>query len=789
MNIKVLIFSYICFILSNIATINAQQTNLADSVDILHYDIHLKMINLSTKKISGHTTLKITPKANSVNKVRLHLLKLNIDSIKSGNINISTYQYNDTLINITLPNLTNIGDTFSLSVFYQGIPQIDASGWGGFYFSSDSNYAFNLGVGFQASPHSYGRVWFPCIDEFPEKALFDTYITVKGDKKAICGGTLISEINNPDNTKTFHWKMRDPIPTYLASVAVGKYVAVNDTFSGINGNIPINIYVPAGDTIDAKNSFINLKSILQIFENNFGPYLWERIGYVGVPFNNGAMEHSTNIAYPLFAIDGTLNNESLYAHELSHQWFGDLVTCATEMDMWINEGWATYCEAIYREHLYGYDSYLGYVLNNHLNVIQTAHLIDDGYRAVYGIPSEYTYSTTVYDKGADMVHTLRYYMGDNLFFPAVKAMLNQYKFKNISTIQMRDFLSSHSGINLNDFFQAWIFSPGFPHFAVDSFHVISNTPIKVKVWVRQKLNHAPSYANSNKVELTFAKNNFSFYSDTMSFSGATGSKEFILPFVPDFIMMDYYEKISDAITTGSKKIKAAGTYTFVSALCNLEVTNINDSALVRLEHNWVAPDPLKNPNSDIKRLSDYHYWKIDGIFPSSFVSKGKFKYSRLVSTATGNLDNILLPTSSSVDSLLLLYRKGASYDWEQIHFTRYGTSTSGYLIIDTLRRGEYTFAVGKPYTSGTQYPLKTGYHFDVHPNPSQNSFTFILPEAELSELRIYNELGQQVESFFLQPYQKSLVWLPFNKKPAKYYAVLLDSEQTIIADKKLLFIK
>jgi len=273
------------------------------------------------------------------------------------------------------------------------------------------------------------------------------------------------------------------------------------------GKIPIQIFVPPYDTSHAKASFINLKSILGVFESRFGPYLWERVGYVGVPFNNGAMEHSTNIAYPIYAIDGGLSNESLYAHELSHQWFGDLATCSTELDMWINEGWASYCESIYKEGLYGMAAYKNNVRDNHLNVIQTSHIVDSGYRAVYGIPSQYTYSTTVYDKGADMVHTLRNYMGDNLFFSSVRALLNAYKFKDISTIQMRDFLSTHSGVDLADFFNAWIFSPGFPHFSIDSMKVTSLTPqVKARIWVRQRLNHAPAFANSNRVEVTFCKN-------------------------------------------------------------------------------------------------------------------------------------------------------------------------------------------------------------------------------------------------------------------------------------------
>jgi aminopeptidase N len=759
-------------------------------VDVLSYNINLDLVHLSTHRLAGFTTIELTPKQNATSQIKLYLLKLSVDSVYYQNAKITTFTYNDTILQTNLPAAININDTALLKVFYHGIPQVDGSGWGGFYFSSDSNYAYNLGVGFQAEPHSYGRVWFPCIDEFPERAFYETNITVKNGNKAICGGTLMSVTDNGNNTSTFHWKLHAAIPSYLASVAVANYVAVTDTFAGMNGNVPIQIYVPAVDTSLVKASFINLKSILGIFESKFGPYLWERVGYVGVPFNSGAMESATNIDYPLFAIDGTTNYESLYGHELSHHWFGDLATCATEFDMWFNEGMASYCEPIYMEGLYGAEVYKNTVRSNHLKVIQTCHIVDNGYRAVYGIPSEYTYSTTVYDKGADMAHTLRYYMGDSLFFSSFKAMLNTYKFKDISTIQMRDFLSSNSGIDLTDFFNAWIFSPGFPHFSIDSMKVNSVTPqVKTRIWVRQRLNYAPAFANSNHLEVTFGNNNWQFFTDTLHFSGQLGTKEFTLPFVPDFVMMDYNEKISDATTDMYKVIKTTGGQVFTASLCNLDVISVPDSALVRVEHNWVAPDPLKTANPDIKRLSDYHYWKVDGILPNSFIAKGKFKYNRIVSSSTGNLDNILLPYVSSTDSILLLYRKNAAEDWKIIDFSRFGNTSTGYLVVDTLRKGEYTLAVGTPYWAYINKNEKPGGDLNVFPNPSNNSFTFSFSVTNKAEIKIYNSLGVEIDSMKIGPEMKTAIWNANDNSSGAYYARLMTENKKLITEKKLLLVK
>jgi hypothetical protein len=779
------------FLITSTAFSAKQSKAVSDSADVLNYSIHLNMVHLSTKTISGFTTLKITPKTNNLSQIRLDLLKLNVDSIYFQNNPLTTFTYNDTVIRIDLPYSINLNDTVLLTVHYHGIPQVDGSGWGGFYITSDSSFAYNLGVGFEAVPHNYGRVWFPCLDDFVDRATYDCFITVKNDKKAVCGGTLMSVVDNGDNSSTFHWNIHATIPTYLASVAVGNYVSITDTFNGISGKVPINIYVRPSDTNSAKGSFINLKQILSIFESRFGPYRWERVGYVGVPFDGGAMEHSTNIAYPLACINGNLAYESLYAHELSHQWFGDLVTCSTALDMWINEGWARYCESVYMELLYGVDAYKQNVRENHFSVITEAHVVDNGYRAVYGIPNEYTYSNTVYDKGADVVHTLRNYLGDSAFFSAVKAMTNNFQSRDISSAGMRDYLSAQTGVNLNDFFQAWIFSPGFPHFSIDSFIVTQTSPqIKVRAYVRQRLHHAPALANSNRVEITFGKNDWQFFSDTIQFSGGSASKEFVLPFIPDFAMMDFNEKTSDAITDMYKVIKTTGYYDLPVTYCRVDVSGITDSALVRVEHNWVAPDPLKAANPDIKRLSDVHYWKVDGIFPGQFIAKARFKYNRTSSASTVKIDNILLPVSSSTDSLLLLYRPNTAADWTITHFSRLGPSTVGYLIVDTLRKGEYCFAVGTPYVASVNNIDAPKNFLDAFPNPSNNSFTFSFVINEKANIKIYDVAGNEVSVIEFGDNEHKAVWNAKNFAAGTYYARLISLYgKKKLGEKKLVLIK
>jgi len=660
-----------------------------DSIDVIHYSINLDITDFTNSQITGNTILEIVSKVNNVSLIKLDLLKLTIDSIKQDGNLISGFSYNDTLLKINCLTPLSAGDTTILNIYYHGKPVTDPSGFGGFYFTA--NYAYNIGVAFKDYPHNYGRVWYPCVDDFIDRAKYDFYITVKNIHKAVCGGTLISVTDNGNNTNTYHWDLRDEIPTYLSSVAVGPYKVVNDTFNGINGQIPIALYVYPNDTAKAKNSFINLKSILTAYEQDFGAYKWERVGYVGTPFSGGAMEHTTNIAYPSFAIDGSLSYEGLYAHELSHQWFGDLVTCSTDKDMWINEGWATFCESIYVEKLYGNPAYKDYVRSKHNEVLRYLHIEDSTYRAIYGIPPDYTYSSTVYEKGADVVHSIRGYLGDSLFFAAVKNFLSTYSFDNASSEDLKNSITNYTGISMTDFFDFWVYSPGFTHYSVDSFKVVNNaTDYNVTVYVHQKLKATNLYANSNRVEITFMDSNWVQQTKLMQFSGEFGSQTFTIPINPVNVMIDINEKISDATTDFYQTIKTTGNNYFKNILYfKTNVISINDSAFLRVTHNWVAPDTLRIPSPNLV-LANNRYWKIEGILPDTFVAKGYFWYDKRTTGTTGYLDNdfIIYPT----DSLVLMYRKNTSYNWDSIPFKKSGNNNNGWIYIDTLKLGEYAFA-------------------------------------------------------------------------------------------------
>jgi len=742
---KILIITSVLFlsIITNAQT-NLNYNSRSDTIDILNYQINLDITNFGGQQIDGNCKVTFTPKINGVNMIDLDLQGLNIDSIIS-NGNPIGYTHNDTLINITLPSTLNTTDTSDLTVYYNGSPQTDPSGWGGFYFSG--NYAFNLGVGFQDNPHVYGRVWFPCFDNFVEKSTYEFNITTGGGKKAHCNGNLANETIVTGDTITRQWILNEEIPTYLACVAIADYVTVHQTFNGLNGQVPVELISRAVDTTNMKNSFANLNGAFNAYENSYGPYLWNKVGFSIVPFSGGAMEHATNVAYPLYAVNGSLANETLMAHEFSHHWWGDLVTCETAEDMWINEGMAVYSEHLFLEKVYNYETSLVAITTNNKEVIQFSHLNEDGFRAISGVPHEYTYGEHTYQKGALVAHNMRAYLGDSLFFTGLKSITDNYKFKNINAAQFRDELTNSTGIDMTNFFNDWVFAPGFSHFDIDSVKITPNTAnYDVEVYIQQKLRGATNFHIGTPLEITFYDNNWNSHTAEITASGQYSTSNVAVPFNPTTFILNEGNKLNQARTDEQITIKTPGDYTTPNSLAlvqELNITSVTDSALLQIEHHWVAPDPIKN-NTNNYRISESRYWSIDGILPTGM--RGTMRIDFDGRLANGFLDLDLAPTNG--DSLILLYRENPKSDWNEYkHYTKttFGSNLPlGRIIMDSIMLGEFTFANGIS-TVNVKESNKAQESYKVYPNPT-NNFIWVKNNnhnsSETTKIEIFNIEGK-----------------------------------------------
>jgi len=725
----------------------------SDTFNILKYTINLEIGNATTKLIAGNTQIRFAPKINNRNLIRFDLLKLVIDSVKE-NTSILTYYYNDTILKVNFLSPKNTSDTSIITVFYHGQPKGDASGWGGFYFDNTggAQYAYNLGVGFAAKPHNYGRVWFPCFDNFVERSKYEFNITNDTTRRSYCNGQLISDIIT-SNKRTRKWLMNDEIPTYLASVAVANYRQVNWTINALNGTKPITLVGVASDTTAMKNGFVNLKSCINGFENYFGPYIWNRFGYCLVPFNSGAMEHATNIAYPR-AVAGNMGYEAeLMAHELSHHWWGDLITCETQEDMWINEGMATYSSYLFTEWQYGKANYNANYKAEHDDLLHNLHKKDGGFRAISGIPHSTTYGDHVYKKGADVAHTLRGYMGDTAFFNGCKYTMTQSALKSINSIEFRNLLQTSSGQNLSDFFNNWVLSGGWSHFAIDSIKYIpiGTNNYNAVVSIKQKIYGATLLHSNTPLELSFFKPDWSRVIRKVVMSGATATYTVNVPYNASYCALNYDHKIGDATSSDAKTIKVNGNNSYVLGKALLKVINKGvDSSLIRIVHNYVKPDAFKN-NPLNNKLSNQHFWKVEGILSPGFVSKIRFNFdgNKTVGTTYGFLDTLLCIVNC--DSVCLFYRSNSADDWKIVKpFNKViNTTKEGFIEIDTLKLGEYAFgnsvdtaaiAIGIHEYAGNKISAS------LFPNPAKQKCTLQFdnqPETTY-KICIYNNEGKLV---------------------------------------------
>jgi len=761
----------------------------SDTIDILDYNIYLDFSLLPATTIKATCSIQYKAKLPNVNQVTLDLLALTVDSI-TQNGNQLTYSQIGEKVAVNLPNtlIENVVDSFR--VYYKGTPVEDASGFGGFSFSG--GFAYNIGVGFLADPHNFGRVWFPCFDNFVERSTYTVSVKCAENLSAYAGGVKTGE-SITNGFKTTTWRCAQEIPSYLASVAVANFEELNYTYqSMLNDSLNVKLAAIAADTTALKNAFVDLEPIFHAFETNFGPYKWDRIGYVCVPFQAGAMEHAMNIAYPRGLLGGGVAaNRHIMAHELSHMWFGDLATCRTASQMYLNEGFARYCEMLFDEWIVSEDAYWADYRSNHLSMVGYCHIKDGGFWPLSNVPHEYTYSNSTYERPADILHTLRTYMGDTAFFEGLRYYLSEYSFKDASSDDLKNALEESSGQSLDDCFTDWMDTPGYPAFVVDSFKVVNITNNQTKVYFRQK-SHGNTHNYSNvPFELSVRNAAGQLFTTQVSISGPVDSATVLLPFAPDWVYLNRDLKISHAVTTEERFIKNIGPNNLSNALIEVILENVQDSTYMRVEHNWVAPDSIKQRYMPY-RLSPNRYWTVYTQNPSTFYAKAKFTFNgRTNSTSSGWLDNNLVTNDTKV---VLMYRKDAADDWKPTSgvLTTF-TSTSdkfGNIVIDTLKAGQYTFAEIDSSLGVNKLNTETNSEkMEVFPNPANQEITVSWgANFNAIQAEIFDVQGKSSGTILINGKQETLR-IPVSHLQTGFYLIIVRNKNGKTLTEKVLIEK
>ncbi|MCD4817752.1 MAG: T9SS type A sorting domain-containing protein [Candidatus Cloacimonetes bacterium] len=435
----------------------------ADSLhgfDVLKYDLSIN-IDDQNQYISGTVVTQIIAEED-LTEIEFELVGLDVDSALL-NGNITDYIHQNGIITIDL-GLISSGEQFETTVVYSGNPILCTNPYAlGMFFST--------GGVFTISDPNASRYWWPCYDHPWDKAEVDLHITIRDDWLVGCNGIRANIHDNFDGTKTHHWLGENPMATYLVSVTAKNFVELNDEYNGI----PIQNFVPPAMQSNAEEDFSGLPEMLAIYSEKYGDYPFEKYGNTVTNFSTyGAMEHQTMTTLDNFIITGNHTYDTIIAHELAHQWFGNCLTPLTWKDVWLSEGFAVYSEAVFIEGTYGYEAMLNYVQND----IQSYYLSWSGGAnyTIYDPAYNSIFTPVTYEKAASILHMIRLMVGTEQFFEILQTYFTTFYNGNVITEDFKNVCEEVSSLELDQFFQQWIFDPGIPTIEYTYFIKNENEP-------------------------------------------------------------------------------------------------------------------------------------------------------------------------------------------------------------------------------------------------------------------------------------------------------------------------
>ena len=409
-------------------------------INILHYYLNFDL-HPSKKILIGDVLITGLVLDKNLKQIDLNFYdNLNITGLE---LNGEPAGYIEKGTRLTIPLKNTVADTFKIKIDYEGTPK--RIGFSSFAFGqiNGNSCVYNL------SEPEYASTWFPCNDIPSDKALLDMKITNDSSNISASNGKLIS-VTTKGSRRTYYWKTIYPISTYLICLYSSNYVNFSDKYisQDKSDTMAIEYYVFPKQLKDARIDFQEIPQMIGFFAKTFGeyPFIKEKYGMAEFLWNLGAMETQTLTGVGFNFITGKQFFSSVFAHELAHHWFGDAVGPETWKDIWLNEGFATYCEALYSEHKGG----PGALQSSMMSKFQ-----DDFAGTVYN-PAD-LFNTTVYNKGAWVLHMLRHQVGDSTFFKILRSYFSEYKYKSASTEDFKKVCEKISGENLDKFFEEWVF--------------------------------------------------------------------------------------------------------------------------------------------------------------------------------------------------------------------------------------------------------------------------------------------------------------------------------------------
>ena len=714
------------------ASVKAQ--NVGENIDVIHYEIHINELNFVDCTLHGETFVEFTA-ADRVSTIVLELKSLTVTNVDCDFTGVESFSQEGDFLTITFDEPLEATESAILDIVYGGTTFSES--WGGVEWwrptnNSDPDRVYNLGVGFDSQPHNLGKTWFPCVDNFTDKATYDVFITATNDKKAICGGSFVETIDNGNGTSTWHWNTPQEIATYHISFAVGDFELWEDVYHGIERDIPIEVYTTPNLSSRVEGTFEHIHEIVAFFEENLGPYPFNRIGYIST--SKGCMEHTDNIALATSVISGNTDNEEYLAHELSHMWSGNMVTCSTAGDMWLNEGFAQFWGAFYEAGVYG-EQHFQNTISTLVNSINTWCNSPGNWMPLNNMPLDMTYDgTAVYDRGAVIVNTMMNYMGRENFLAALRGYFNEYAYRAASSEDLRDALTQYSGIDMNGFFDSYVFASGMPHlYAVISEVNPVGNQYEVTLDLRYQHIGDSHIGQNSHYDVTFIGPDFQLATEQVNWDGLHGTATVTLDFEPLGMVNDFNNNWLDGRTQKNIMLKNTSSQSFTYFMVKPEA--LTDSVFVSVENHFVGP--YNDPLIPYLNLSTKHFWT------ANRYDFGEAQVTAYIDYSKTNDNDII---HSANDSATLLYRKDASEAWHEIPCSLYPGSTwkQGRFIVDDFQSGEYVIAAWDKEALGTEELITAESRMQVYPNPAEKQVTIAWNEKIDATVELCDTNGRMV---------------------------------------------
>ena len=546
-----------------------------DNALMSRYDVHFYFLDLNIERnstvISGSGQIGATITVPTDTFCFELNSSLTIDSIillPAGTT--ATYTRVGQITYITLPSPLPVNTNFNAKIYYKGNANTVGGAAIGDGFSTGTSPSWSNQVTWSLSEPYSAYEWFPCKQFLQDKADSSwVFVTTSNQNRAASNGLLEGVDSLPNNKVKYRWKSNYIIDYYLISIAVSKYV--DYTYFVHPPNLPNDSVMVVNYVYDNPNCLPTFKAqidsnglVLEYLSEKLGlyPFYEEKYGHAMAPFGGG-MEHQTMTSV------GNLGSFSLNAHELMHQWFGNYVTCKTWKDIFINEGFASYGEYLAYEHFRGLPAAQADMASVHADVLQDANA-----RVYFTDTTDVNRifsSRLTYNKGSAVVHSMRFVLGDSLFFAGLRNFLQQYAFSTASIDDLKASMEAFTGVNLNDYFSQWLYGYGHPIFSGQFFANGNNLFLRIT--------HTTSSVNTTLFKTPLEIRCTGPAGDTIVRVNITAnSNDFIIP---------YNRAVTNiSIDPNNWLLNTVGNISQNSALQTLDASDINRNNAVEL---WPNP--------------------------------------------------------------------------------------------------------------------------------------------------------------------------------------------------------